>query len=85
VAGDGSSWEIRARTADLNRDATVEEPNHTIATLATDLDSIDLVYGRDLLGGRMTAGVGFERRETESLSSSEEEWRVSAEWSGEFR
>jgi hypothetical protein len=32
------------------------------------------------LGGRLTAGIGFERRETESLSSSDDEWRLTAEW-----
>jgi hypothetical protein len=80
VAGDGTSWELRARTADLNRDATLEEPNHTVAPFATTLDSIEVVHRRDLLGGRVTAGIGFERRESDSLSSSEEEWRVSAGW-----
>jgi hypothetical protein len=80
VAGDDSSWELRARTADLNRDATTEEPNHTVAAFSTKLDSVDLLYRRALFGGRVTAGAGFERGETASLSFSEEEWRVSAEW-----
>jgi hypothetical protein len=76
----GASWELRARTADLNRDATTEELNHTVAPLATTLDSIDLLHRRDFLGGRLAVGAGFERRETESLSSSENEWRLAAEW-----
>jgi hypothetical protein len=80
VDDDGSSWEFRARTADLNRDADTAEPNHTVAPLATELESADLLYRRELLGGRLTAGVGFERRETESLSSSEEDWRLTAQW-----
>jgi hypothetical protein len=81
VGSDGSSWELRARTADLNRDATVtEEPNHTVASLATQLDSIDLLHRREMLGGYFTGGVGFERREIESLSSSQEDWRLTAEW-----
>jgi hypothetical protein len=85
VARDGSSWELRARTADLNRDATTTvESNHTVAPLATTLDSIDLLHRRDFLGGRLTAGVGFERRETESLSSSDDDWRVTAEWNKNF-
>jgi hypothetical protein len=76
---------VLARTADLNRDATnEEEPNHTVAPVATQLDSIDLLHHRDLLGGRLAAGVGFERREIQSLSSSEDEWRLSAEWNREF-
>jgi hypothetical protein len=80
MTGDGSSWELLVRSSDLNRDATAEEPNHTVAPLATALDSIDVLYRRNLLGGDLTAGVGFERRETVSLSSSQEEWRVSAQW-----
>jgi hypothetical protein len=85
VAANGASWELLARTADLTRDATnEEEPNHTVAPVATQLDSIDLLHHRDLLGGRLAAGVGFERREIQSLSSSEDEWRLSAEWNREF-
>ena len=80
VASNGASWELRARTADLNRDATTEEVNHTVAPLATALDSIYLLYRRGLWGGRITAGLGFERQEIESLSSSEDEWRMSVEW-----
>jgi hypothetical protein len=84
VVADGASWEVRIRTADLNRDAITAEPKHTVAELASTHDSVDLVYRRELLGGRFTAGVGFERGETESLLSSDEEWRLSAEWIGEF-
>jgi hypothetical protein len=80
VEGDGDAWELRVRAADLNRDATTSEPNHTVAPLATTLDSIDLLHQRDIFGGRLTAALGFERRETESLSSSEDEWRVTAQW-----
>jgi hypothetical protein len=80
VVPDGSTWELRARTADLNRDASAEEPNHTVAPVATTLESADLLYRRELFGGRLTAGVGFERRETESLSSSEDDWRLTAQW-----
>jgi hypothetical protein len=85
VAADGTSWGLRARTADLNRDATSEaETNHTVAPFATQLDSVDLLHHRDFLGGRLAAGVGFERREIESLSSSRDEWRFTAEWTGGF-
>ena len=80
----GSSWELRARTADLNRDALAPEPNHTIAALATELESVDLYHRRELLGGRLTAGIGFERREVPSLSSQDDEWRVTAEWLRDF-
>lgn len=84
VEPSGSSWELRARTADLNRDALVAEPNHTIAPLATDLESVDLYHRREFLGGSLSAGAGFERREVPSLSSQDDEWRLTAEWVKEF-
>jgi hypothetical protein len=84
VAAGGASWEIRLRSADLNRDANTPEPKHTLAELASTLDTVDLLYRRGILRGRFTAGVGFERRETESLSSTEDAWRLSAEWTREF-
>jgi len=84
VEPSGTSWELRARTADLNRDALTPEPNHTVAALATELESIDLYHRRELLGGRLTAGIGFERREVPSLSSQDDEWRVTAEWLRDF-
>jgi hypothetical protein len=80
----GQSWELRARTAELNRDATTTEPNHTVAELATDLDSIDLYHHRPLFGGDLSAGAGFERRDVPSLSSREDEWRLSVDWAVEF-
>jgi hypothetical protein len=84
VQANGASWELRARSADLNRNAQAPEPNHTTAPLATDLESVDLYHRRDLFGGNLTAGIGFERREVPSLSSLDDEWRVSAEWAREF-
>ncbi len=84
VEGDGATWELRAQTADLNRDATTAESSHTLAPLATELESIDLYHRRALFGGRLMAGVGFERREVSSLSSQDDEWRVTVEWSRGF-
>jgi len=80
----GASWDLRARAADLNRDAITAEPNNAIAQLATELESLDLYHRRELLGGSLTAGLGFERREVPSLSSQDDEWRLTVEWVGEF-
>lgn len=84
VSADGASWELVGRTADLNRDSTAVEPRHTLAGLASEVESVDLFHRRELFGGRLTAAVGFERRDVLSLSSQDEKWRVSAEWSREL-
>ena len=85
VSPGSASWELVARDAKLNRDATTApETAQTLAPLATDVESIDLFYRRDLLGGRLVAGAGFESREVSSLSSKDDEWRVMGQWVREF-
>lgn len=85
VESDGASWELVARDSELNRDATVPEPGHTLAPVATDVESVDLFHRRRLFGGRFLAGVGFESREVPSLSSKDDQWRLTAEWVMEFQ
>jgi len=85
VAPSGASWELIAHDAKLNRDATtVAEPQQTLAPLATDIESVDLFYGCELLGGRFTASAGFESRSVAVESSEDRQWRASAQWSGSF-
>ena len=85
VDPDGTSWELVARDATLNRDATAtEETAHTLAPLATDVESVDLFYRREFMGGHLTAAAGFESRDVASLSSKDDEWRVMAQWVREF-
>jgi hypothetical protein len=85
VTPSSASWEFIARDAKLNRDATtVPETTQTLAPLTADVESADLFYRRDLLGGRLVAGAGFESREVTSLSSKDDEWRVMAQWVREF-
>jgi hypothetical protein len=84
VESDGDSWELVARDTELNRDAVTAESNHTLAPLATDVASVDLFHRRALFGGRLLAGVGFESREVPSLSSTDEQWRLTAQWIREF-
>jgi hypothetical protein len=85
VQPDGASWELRARSADLNRNAQAPEPDHTTAPLATDWESVDLYHRRELFGGNLAAGIGFERREVPSLPSADDKWRLTAEWVTEFQ
>jgi hypothetical protein len=84
VESDGDSWELVARNTDLNRDALTAEPTHTLAPLATDVESVDVFHRRALFGGRLVAGVGFDSRDVPSLSSTDDQWRLMAEWLREF-
>jgi hypothetical protein len=85
VSSDGKSWELRARDGKLNRDATATpELGHTRAPLATDLWSVDLFHRREMFGGILEGGLGFESRATASVSSRDDEWRVMAEWVRDF-
>jgi hypothetical protein len=84
VADDGTSWDIKVRNSELNRNATATEPNHTTAPLATDVQSIDLGHRRSLFGGTLTAALGLERREAVNSVERNDQWRVSAQWLGSF-
>jgi Capsule assembly protein Wzi len=84
VTENGTSWSLKLRDAELNRDATSPETNHTIASVATDLQSVDLRYERELVGGRFMASAGAERRETVGTAEQSDEWRAAVEWVGNF-
>ena len=85
VTPTGTSWELIVRNANLNRDATVvAEPSQTIAPLASDVESIDLLYRQELFGGRLTTLAGFESRERPPSAPKDQHWRAMAEWVREF-
>lgn len=84
VAADGTSWELKIRDAELNRDASLLEPGHTLAPLAIDLQSVDVRHQRELFGGWLQAGVGLERRDLVGTGAGDDEWRVMADWTGYF-
>lgn len=84
VAEDGTSWSLKLRDAELNRDATSPETNNTIAAVATELQSVDLRYEREWFGGRFMASVGGERREIVDSGEENDELRGAIEWTGNF-
>ena len=58
---DGSTWQVLARSGDLNRDGGFG--NNTIAPVAQKLASLDLEYNRMTKIGRFQVGLGYERIE----------------------
>lgn len=84
VAPDDTYWELKARDAELNRDAATPEAGNSLAPLAIDLLAADLSHRRPLLRGFLKAGFGAERRRTVVTGEEETDWRITAEWLGYF-
>jgi hypothetical protein len=56
----GDSWELLARRVELNRDARVPEPQHTVSRLAAELWNIELANTREVAFGRLRIGIGYD-------------------------
>jgi hypothetical protein len=81
--GDGSSWELAAQTAKVNRaDAN---PVHSVAPFATRIRSADLYHRRMLLGGNLTIGIGYEEREPSLPGQDSGDLRGLVEWATNFK
>lgn len=80
VRGDGSSWGLAAQSVDVNRESA--NPVHSVSTVAQAIDSADLEYRRQLLGGDLRVSLGFERRE--GGADEGEHVRGFVRWSREF-
>jgi Capsule assembly protein Wzi len=82
VAGDGSSWELALQSAEVNRRSANDV--HSVAPVATDIHSVDLHHRRNLLGGDLRVGIGYEEREAAAQGGSQDDIRGYLQWSGRF-
>ena len=82
VNGDGSSWELAAQTARVNRGSV--NPVHSVAPFATEIRSADVYYRRILLGGDLRLGVGFEDRHQIGSADDGGELRGFLQWANRF-
>jgi hypothetical protein len=82
AAGDGSTWELALQSAEVNR-ANANDV-HSVAPVATDIKSADLHHRRDLLGGDLRIGIGYEERDAEGQVGSQDDIRGYLQWSGRF-
>jgi hypothetical protein len=82
VDADGSSWELAAQSAEINRESA--NPVHSIATAAAKIHSADLYHRRAMLGGEFKIGLGYERRESDVIALESDGARGFVQWTWEF-
>ena len=82
VNGDGSSWEVAAQSAKINRAGA--NPVHSVTPVATRLRSADVYHRRDLLGGDLTVGLGYEQRESATTGLDSDDLRGFVQWARQF-
>lgn len=82
VNADGSSWEIAAQDAKINRAGANRV--HTISSVATRILSADVYHRRSLLGGELLLGLGYEQRDPVAPGPGSEDVRGFIEWTRAF-
>jgi hypothetical protein len=75
---DGSSWQLAAQSADVNRAS--QNPVHSVELEAARIYSADLYHRRALWGGDLSVGVGYERREREGAAPDTDDVRGFVQW-----
>ncbi len=81
VNGDGSSWELAAQSARINRKGA--NLVHSVSTDPLDLVSVDVYHRRAFLGGELSVGVGYEQRESDAAK--DDDLRAFAQWARQFQ
>jgi hypothetical protein len=82
VRGDGSSWEVAAQNADVNREGA--NSVHSVEREAARIRSADLYHRRSLWGGELGLAVGYEERDRQA-GDDESGLRGFVQWKREFR
>ena len=81
VNGDGSSWEIAAQDAKINRAGA--NPVQSVSSVAAKIRSADVYHRRMLLGGDLKLGIGYEEWDSSTMNSAD--LRGMVEWSRQFQ
>lgn len=82
VNGDGSSWEIAAQDAKINRAGA--NPVQSVSSVAAKIRSADVYHRRMLFGGDLKVGIGFEELDSSVATESEEDVRGFIQWTTRF-
>jgi hypothetical protein len=83
VHPDGSSWEIAAQDAEINRRSA--NPVQSVSGFATRIRSADLYRRQGLYGGDLQLGIGYEQRDPVSSTGGTRDVRGFVQWTGQFR
>ena len=78
VAADGSSWELAAQSAKVNRAGA--NPVHSVLTFAAKIRSADAYHRRKLLGGDLSVGLGYEDSDQVGALSDGSDLRGFLQW-----
>jgi hypothetical protein len=82
VDADGSSWELAAQNAKINRMSA--NPVHSVSPFATRIQSADVYHRRELLGGDLKVGLGYERWDSSQIGQDSNDLRGFVEWARAF-
>ncbi len=83
VNGDGSSWEIAAQQVKVNRENA--NPVHSVSSVAAEIWSADVTHRRQLFGGDLKVGIGFENSDSEAAGGDSNDVRGLIEWTTKFQ
>ncbi len=78
----GNLWQVLGRIGELNRRG--DDAQHSVASVAQDLASLDIQHTRETRIGRFEAGLGFERREVTGTGIHSRETRAFLRWVGRW-
>jgi len=82
VEAGGESWELALQDANINREGA--NAVHSVSAVAAAIRSADLYHRRNLLGGELHLGIGYEERELELTGMDSSDIRGFAQWSASF-
>jgi hypothetical protein len=82
VNADGSSWEITAQDVKVNRMSA--NPIQSVSSVAAEIQSADVYHRRDLVGGDLKVGVGYQRWDSTAPGQDSDEVRGFVEWARQF-
>lgn len=78
----GDSWEFALQDADINRESA--NPVHSISSVAGTVRSADLYHRRELGGGSLSVGIGYEERDFDPVAPDSGDVRGYLQWTGRF-
>ena len=83
VNPDGSTWEVAAQNAKVNRASA--NPVHSVTPIASKIQSADVYHRRSFFGGDLKVGIGYEQRDSVVPGGDSDDVRGFLEWVRQFQ